>query len=91
MNGRTDVFVGLGVIAIVAVFLVPPIPQDPFVYRNTLCDDIKASIRATFLGLSLDNEAEASFLNNVKSDRFVEVSSADYDVIRALKKAKEAK
>ena len=69
----------------------PPIPQDPFVYRNTLCDDIKASIRATFLGLSMDNEAEASFLNNVKSNRFVEVSSADYDVIRALKKAKEAK
>ncbi len=73
------------------LWMSPPIPQDPFVYRNTLCDDLKANIRATFLGLSMDNEGEAAFLDNVKSDRFVAVSSADYDVIRALKKAKDAR
>lgn len=68
----------------------PPIPQDPFVYRGTLCDDLKEKIRGTFLGLSMENEGEAGFLNNVKSNRFVAVSSADYDVIRELKKAKDA-
>lgn len=67
----------------------PPIPQDPFVYRTPLCDEIKDQIKATFLGLSTDNPGEKKFLDNVKSNRFVEMSSADYDVIRALKKAKD--
>lgn len=67
----------------------PAIPQDPFVYRATLCDDLKAQIRETFLGLS-DQEAAQAFLDNVKSNTFVEMSSADYDVIRDLKKAKDA-
>ncbi|MDH3741526.1 MAG: phosphate/phosphite/phosphonate ABC transporter substrate-binding protein [Hyphomicrobiales bacterium] len=67
----------------------PPIPQDPFVYRSPLCQDVKDNIKATFLGLSMDNEGEKKFLDNVKSNRFVEMSSADYDVIRALKKAKD--
>lgn len=68
----------------------PAIPQDPFVYRDTLCDDIKEKIRGTFLGLSKDVPGEKAYLDNVKSDRFVEVSSEDYDVIRELKKAKDA-
>jgi phosphonate transport system substrate-binding protein len=68
----------------------PPIPQDPFVYRSPLCEDIKASIRETFLGLKDDPNAQA-FLNNVKSNTFVPMTSADYDVIRDLKKAKDAK
>ena len=67
-----------------------PIPQDPFVYRNTLCDDLKASIRETFLGLKDQPNAKA-FLDNVKSNTFVEMSSTDYDIIRDLKKAKDAK
>lgn len=67
----------------------PAIPQDPFVYRTTLCDDLKAQIRETFLGLS-DQEAAQAFLDNVKSNTFVEMTSADYDVIRDLKKAKDA-
>ncbi|TDJ17626.1 MAG: phosphate/phosphite/phosphonate ABC transporter substrate-binding protein [Gammaproteobacteria bacterium] len=66
----------------------PPIPQDPFVYRNTLCEDIKANIRETFLGLKDEPSAKA-FLDNVKSNTFVPMTSADYDVIRALKKAKD--
>lgn len=68
----------------------PPIPQDPFVYRSPLCDDIKANIRETFLGLKDDPNAQA-FLENVKSNTFVAMTSADYDVIRDLKKAKDAK
>ncbi len=66
----------------------PPIPQDPFVYRNTLCEDIKANIRETFLGLKDEPNAKA-FLDNVKSNTFVPMTSSDYDVIRALKKAKD--
>jgi phosphonate transport system substrate-binding protein len=68
----------------------PPIPQDPFVYRGSLCEDIKANIRKTFLGLKDDPNAKA-FLANVKSNTFVPMTSADYDVIRDLKKAKDAK
>ena len=67
-----------------------PIPQDPFVYRNSLCDEIKAQIAETFLGLKDQPEAK-EFLANVKSNTFVPMSSEDYDIIRALKKAKDAK
>jgi phosphonate transport system substrate-binding protein len=68
----------------------PAIPQDPFVYRSLLCEDIKANIRETFLGLKDDPSAKA-FLENVKSNTFVSMTSEDYDVIRDLKKAKDAK
>ena len=66
----------------------PPIPQDPFVYRGTLCPDIRDKIKETFLGLSRDVPGEKKYLDNVKSNKFVAMTSADYDVIRALKKAK---
>ena len=65
-----------------------PIPQDPFVYRNTLCDDIKAKIRETFLDLK-GKPGSKTFLDNVKSNTFVEMSSDDYNIIRDLKKAKD--
>jgi phosphonate transport system substrate-binding protein len=68
----------------------PPIPQDPFVYRSTLCEDIKANIRKTFIGLK-DVPGAKAFLDNVKSNTFVTMTSADYDVIRDLKKAKDAR
>ena len=67
-----------------------PIPQDPFVYRNSLCDEIKQKIAETFLGLK-DQPGAKEFLANVKSNTFVPMSSADYDIIRALKKAKDAR
>lgn len=67
-----------------------PIPQDPFVYRNTLCDDVKAKIRETFIGLKNAPEAK-TFLENVKSNTFVAMTSADYDIIRDLKAAKDAR
>ena len=68
----------------------PPIPQDPFVYRDALCEEIKGNIRETFLGLK-DEPGAKAFLDNVKSNTFVPMTSADYDVIRALKKAKDAR
>lgn len=69
----------------------PPIPQDPFVYRGTLCQAVKDNIKATFLGLSKDVPGEKKYLDNIKSNKFVEMTSADYDVIRDLKKAKDAR
>ena len=67
-----------------------PIPQDPFVYRNTLCENIKAKIRETFLDLKGQPGAK-KFLDNVKSNTFVKMSSDDYNIIRDLKKAKDAR
>ena len=69
----------------------PPIPQDPFVYRSSLCEDVRKKIVETFLGLSKDVAGEKKYLDNVKSNKFVKMTSADYDVIRALKKAKDAR
>jgi len=65
-----------------------PIPQDPFVYRDTLCKDIRDNVAETFLGLKDEPDAK-KFLTNVKSNTFVPMSSEDYDIIRALKKAKD--
>jgi len=73
------------------LWMSPAIPQDPFVYRGTLCQDLKDKIKATFLGLSASNPGEKKFLDNVKSNKFVGMSSKDYDVIRDLKKAKDAR
>ncbi len=67
-----------------------PIPQDPFVYRASLCDSVKRKIEETFLGLK-DAPGAKRFLDNVKSNTFVPMKSEDYDIIRALKKAKDAK
>tara|TARA_R110000772_G_scaffold49123_4_gene112468 strand:- start:18192 stop:19136 length:945 start_codon:yes stop_codon:yes gene_type:complete len=67
-----------------------PIPQDPFVYRKPLCEDIKKNIRETFLGLDKEPGAK-KFLANVKSNKFVAMSSEDYDIIRDLKAAKDAR
>ncbi len=68
----------------------PAVPQDPFVYRGSLCPDLRQKIEETFL--TLQNEPECSeFLKNVNSNKFVKMTSADYDVIRDLKKAKDAK
>ncbi len=68
----------------------PAVPQDPFVYRGSLCPDLKQKIEETFL--TLQNVPEcAEFLKNVKSNKFVKMTSADYDVIRDLKKAKDAR
>ncbi len=68
----------------------PVIPQDPFCYRGTLCPELKEKIKKTFLTLNSQPSC-AKFLKNVNANKFVEMTSADYDVIRMLKKAKDAK
>jgi len=66
------------------------VPQDPFTYRGTLCEDLKAKIRDTFL--NLHNEPSAKkFLENLNSVKFVAMKSEDYDLIRDLRAAQAKK
>jgi len=66
------------------------IPQDPFAYRMSLCPELREKIEQTFLNLHKVPEAKA-WLDNVKSNKCVPMRDSDYDVIRILKKAKEAR
>ena len=59
----------------------PLIPQDPFVYRGTLCAPIKEAIAKTFLTLESTPEGKA-YLENVGSEKFVPMTDKDYDIIR---------
>jgi phosphonate transport system substrate-binding protein len=59
----------------------PLIPQDPFVYRNTLCEDLRKKIADTFL-LVDQNEDGKKYLANVKSEKVVKMVDADYDIVR---------
>ncbi len=59
----------------------PLIPQDPFVYRNTLCDDLKKKIADTFL-LVDQTEDGKKYLANVKSEKVVKMTDADYNIVR---------
>jgi len=63
----------------------PLIPQDPFVYRNTLCDELKAKIANTFLTVD-QNEDGKKYLANVKSEKVVKMSDADYNIVREATK-----
>ena len=59
----------------------PLIPQDPFVYRATLCAPLKDQISKTFLTLDTTPEGK-KYLENVESEKFVKMKDADYDIIR---------
>lgn len=59
----------------------PLIPQDPFVYRNTICDDLKKKIADTFFAVD-QNEDGKKYLANVKSEKIVKMTDADYNVVR---------
>ena len=63
----------------------PLLPQDPFVYRNTLCDELKTKIANTFLDVD-KNEDGRKYLANVKSEKVVKMVDADYNVIRDVQK-----
>ena len=59
----------------------PLIPQDPFIYRETLCPELKKQIQDTFL--TLDQNADGKkYLDNVDAEKFVEMKDSDYNVIR---------
>jgi phosphonate transport system substrate-binding protein len=59
----------------------PLIPQDPFVYRGSLCARLKDEIAKTFLTLDKTPEGQ-KYLENVESEKFVKMTDADYNIIR---------
>ena len=59
----------------------PLLPQDPFVYRGTLCAPLKEKIASTFLTLA-DTPEGKKYLENVESEKFVRMTDKDYDIIR---------
>lgn len=63
----------------------PLIPQDPFVLRNTLCDELKKKIVDTFMAVD-QSEDGRKYLANVKSEKVVRMTDADYNVVRDVQK-----
>ena len=67
-----------------------PIPGDPFCYRLSICEDLRKKIEDAFLNIHTVPGGD-KFLANVKASKMVKMTSADYDIIRELKKAKDAR
>lgn len=63
----------------------PLIPQDPFVLRNTLCEDVKKKIIDTFMAVD-NTEDGRKYLANVKSEKVVRMSDSDYNVVRDVQR-----
>lgn len=63
----------------------PLIPQDPFVYRTTLCPEIRKKIADTFLTVD-QTEDGRKYLANVRSIKVVPMKDSDYDIVRAVTK-----
>jgi phosphonate transport system substrate-binding protein len=59
----------------------PLLPQDPFVFRGTMCAPLKEKIVQTFLTLG-DTPEGKKYLENVGSEKFVKMGDADYNIIR---------
>lgn len=68
----------------------PVIPQDPFVVNGRLCQEIIDQIQNAFITLT-DSEEGRQYLKNVKASKFVAITDSEYDIIRDLKAAKDAK
>ncbi|MBM3389611.1 MAG: phosphate/phosphite/phosphonate ABC transporter substrate-binding protein [Betaproteobacteria bacterium] len=63
----------------------PLIPQDPFVLRNTLCEDVKKKIIDTFMAVDKTEDGR-KYLANVKSEKVVRMSDSDYNVVRDVQR-----
>jgi len=63
----------------------PRLPQDPFVFRTTLCEPLRAKIAETFLSVD-QNPDGRKYLENIRSERIVKMTDADYDLIREVAK-----
>jgi phosphonate transport system substrate-binding protein len=61
----------------------PLLPQDPFVFRSTLCPDLKEKITQTFVTLN-QNDVGKAYLENVGSEKFVPMKDSDYNIIREV-------
>ena len=62
------------------------VPQDPFVFRTTLCEDLRESIAEAFLTAHEVPEV-APYFEAINSPRFVAMQDSDYDLIRQLQAA----
>jgi len=65
------------------------IPLDPICYRDSLCPDLKSKIEEAFLSLHTQSSS-VNFFNKINAERFVKISSRNYDGIRKLHKNLEA-
>lgn len=74
----------------VVLWSSPVIPQDPFVVNGRLCPELIDQIQGAFLSLG-ESEEGRQYLANVNASKFVAMTDADYDIIRDLKEAKDAK
>ena len=61
------------------------IPQDPFVYRAAICEDLRKKIADTFLTVDQTPEGR-KYLENVKSLKVVKMVDADYNIVREVTK-----
>ncbi|MBM9536108.1 phosphate/phosphite/phosphonate ABC transporter substrate-binding protein [Desulfobulbus alkaliphilus] len=62
------------------------VPQDPFVFRTTLCEDLRESIVEAFL-TAHEVPGLAPYFEAINSPRFVPMQDSDYDLIRQLQSA----
>ena len=58
--------------------------------NGRLCPEIIEQIQGAFLALA-DSEEGRQYLENVNASKFVAMTDEDYDIIRDLKAAKDAK
>jgi phosphonate transport system substrate-binding protein len=63
----------------------PLIPQDPFVYRTNLCQELRDKIANTFLTVDQTPEGKR-YLENVRSLKVVKMTDKDYDIVRDVTK-----
>jgi phosphonate transport system substrate-binding protein len=63
-----------------------PIPQYPWVMRTDLTADIQKGIREVFFSLKKGTEDGDKVLKPFKADGFAEITDADYDIIRDIRK-----
>lgn len=62
------------------------VPQDPFVFRTALCEDLRESIAQAFLTAHEVPEVTPYF-EAINSPRFVPMQDSDFDLIRQLQAA----
>lgn len=63
------------------------IPQYPWVMRTDLTADLQKALRDAFYGLKKGTEEGDKVLKPFKADGFAEITDADYDIIRDIRKS----
>ncbi|MEI8394709.1 MAG: phosphate/phosphite/phosphonate ABC transporter substrate-binding protein [Rhodospirillaceae bacterium] len=63
----------------------PRLPDLPFVYRGTLCENIRQAVAETFMSAN-QTEGGRKFLENVGADGMVKASDTDYNILRTIGK-----